>query len=101
MTLDGSGSTDADGTIVTYAWTFVGSVPAGASLSITNAGSVKPTVYIPSGGTFTFQLIVTDNHGLSSAAATTKVFTGPVAVPGANQNGGCWSKRAIEWERFF
>ena len=88
VTLDGSGSTDADGTIVQWAWTYSGSVPAGIAVSISNAGSEKPTVYIPAGGTFTFQLIVTDNHGLSSAPATTKVFTGPVAVPGPNQTVG-------------
>ncbi len=87
--LDGSMShAFGSATIVAYAWTYVGSVPAGISVAITGAGTVKPTVYIPAGGTFTFGLVVTDSNGLTSAQAPTHVRTGPVAVPGPDQTVG-------------
>jgi hypothetical protein len=62
VTLDGSGSTDADGTIVEYQW------------STTSAGTPDPadgptpTVTVPLGvGTHTFRLVVVDDDGASSA----------------------------------
>ena len=53
---DGSGSTDADGTIVSYSWNF-GDAKSGSG--------VKPThVYIAK-GIYTVTLTVTDNDGLT------------------------------------
>ena len=53
ITLDGSASTDADGTIASYVWTTNGTQIA---------TGVNPTVTLPTGGT-TIVLTVTDNDG--------------------------------------
>ncbi|HLJ17180.1 MAG TPA: PKD domain-containing protein, partial [Bryobacteraceae bacterium] len=83
--LDGSGSFDPNGTIVQYSWTYAGSVPSGIQLTIQDPSAVKPTVVISQGGTFTFQLVVTDNHGAVSQPAQVHVRTGPIANAGASQ----------------
>ncbi len=83
--LDGSGSFDPNGTIVQYSWSYVGSVPSGIPLSISDPSAVKPTVVISQGSTFTFQLVVTDDHGAVSQPAQVHVRTGPIANAGANQ----------------
>jgi hypothetical protein len=83
--LDGSGSFDPSGTIVQYSWTYVGSVPSGISFSISDPSAVKPTVVISQGGTFTFQLVVTDNHGAVSQPSQMHVRTGPIANAGPSQ----------------
>src|SRR4029453_11030977 len=59
----GSGS-DSDGTIASYAWTFPGGSPASASLA--SPGNVA----YGSPGRYQATLRVTDNGGLTSAAAT-------------------------------
>jgi PKD repeat protein len=69
---DGSTSSDPDGTIASYAWTFGdGGTATGGKPSHTYATS----------GTFTVSLVVTDNQGATSAAATT-----PVTVTVATTN---------------
>lgn len=89
VTLDGSGSTDADGTIASYAWTQT----AGASVTLSSSTAVKPTFTAPGGltnSTLTFSLTVTDNGGATSAAdtvniavlaATERAVIGGVEVP--------------------
>src|SRR5919106_6878307 len=59
----GTGS-DPDGTISAYSWTFPGGTPASSTAA--NAGAVRYTT--PGTKTATFK--VTDNRGLTSAAAT-------------------------------
>lgn len=90
-TLDGSKSTDVDGTIAHYQWAQVGSTPG--PCIITNATSATATV-VPSGGAqwkpgvYTFQLTVTDNLGATSIAIThvNVNSTPPIVDAGANQN---------------
>lgn len=89
VTLDGSGSTDADGTIASYAWTQT----AGTSVTLSSSTAVKPTFTAPGGlanSTLTFSLTVTDNGGATSAAdtvniavlaATERAVIGGVEVP--------------------
>ena len=77
VTLDGSASTDADGTITAYAWNFGnGTTGSGATPSATYA----------SAGTFTVTLTVTDNGGATNQSATTVTVNAntqpPVARPG-------------------
>ncbi len=67
VNLDGSGSSDADGTIADYNWTLV-SGPG--SITINNANTAKPSVIGLIPGTYVFQLTVTDNSG---ATATDQV----------------------------
>ena len=60
VTLDGSGSTDSDGTIVAYAWTQTAG--PGVTLSATNQAVVTFTVpNVTETTTFSFELTVTDD----------------------------------------
>ena len=76
VTLDGSGSTDSDGTVASYAWT---GVPDAAD-------TVNPTVTLGA-GEHTFTLVVTDNDGATSAADTVTIFVNipPLADAGADR----------------
>lgn len=61
-TLNGSGSTDSDGTIISYAWSQL----SGPSCSISNPSSVStPVTGMTTPGIYTFNLLVTDNNGLT------------------------------------
>lgn len=65
VTLDGSGSTDSDGTIASYAWTQT----AGTTVALTGASTSGPSFTAPAtvaGDTLTFQLTVTDDGGATS-----------------------------------
>ena len=67
VTLDGSGSSDPDGTIAGYAWT----QPSGTTVALTGADTAGPTFTAPAtAATLTFSLIVTDNDGDGSTADT-------------------------------
>jgi PKD repeat protein len=66
VTFDGTGSSDPDGTIASYAWDFGdGSTGTGAT----------PTHAYASPGNFTVTLTVTDNEGASSTCTTTANIT--------------------------
>ncbi|MFT3825519.1 MAG: PKD domain-containing protein [Chitinophagaceae bacterium] len=81
-TLNGSASNDPDGSIATYAWSYV-SGPT--QYTITSSSAVSTTVTGLAAGTYTFKLTVTDNSGASSSA-TVKVIVNPAPnqVPVAN-----------------
>ncbi|MEO8314278.1 MAG: PKD domain-containing protein [Pseudomonadota bacterium] len=87
VTLNGTGSTDSDGTIASYAWTQTGGTP----VTLNNATTSQPNFIAPQGtvtATLTFQLIVTDNGGATGGASTTITVNGnavPVANAGAPQ----------------
>ena len=62
VTLDGTKSTDADGTIASYRWAQID----GQQVALSNVTASKPTFtspYIKGGDTLVFQLTVTDNDG--------------------------------------
>ncbi len=70
--LDGSASSDADGSALTYLWT----APAGVSLSA--LGAAQPTFMAPSQvGSYRFILVV--NDGLTDSAPDTVVVTVPAS----------------------
>ena len=78
IVFDGTGSTDADGSIVAWAWNFGdGNSGTGAS----------PTHTYQSDGTFTVTLTVTDNGGATNAASTTATITPSPIPPSANAGG--------------
>ncbi|MFL6486078.1 MAG: PKD domain-containing protein, partial [Nitrososphaera sp.] len=64
--LDGSASTDPDGTIASYSWTQT----AGTAATLTGADSATPSFTAPdvgaNGDTLTFELKVTDNDGVTA-----------------------------------
>jgi hypothetical protein len=60
VTVNGSGSSDADGTITTYAWT---KISGPATFTITSPSSVSTTITGLVEGTYVFRLTVTDNDG--------------------------------------
>ena len=62
-TLNGTGSSDPDGTIVTYAWSKV----SGGSATITSPSSATTTVTGLSQGVYYFRLAVTDDSSATSA----------------------------------
>lgn len=68
--LDGTASTDSDGTIVSYAW----SQTAGTTVTLSSASDATPTFTTPSGAgeVLTFQLTVTDN-GAETATDTVDI----------------------------
>src|SRR6185295_9458104 len=64
VTLDGSGSQDADGTIASYAWTQL----SGPAVSLAGAGASVASFTAPPTGTLGFELTVTDSDGLTDTA---------------------------------
>ncbi len=84
VTLDGTGSSDSDGTVTGYQWTQTGGTP----VTITNATTSIATFTAPAGpATLTFQLEVTDNDGATNTATTTvTVNARPTANAGPDQS---------------
>jgi hypothetical protein len=93
FTLSGSKSTDATGTILTYAWVQLSGPNTAA---VATPGVVSSVVSNLQAGTYQFKLTVTDNNGLSAtdimtlvvnaAAAPPPANKPPVAVPGPDQH---------------
>jgi hypothetical protein len=80
VTLNGTASNDPDGSIAAYAWTQT----AGTGVTLLNAGTSQPSFVAPPGAataTLTFSLVVTDNLGGTSLAATVTIT---VITPPAN-----------------
>lgn len=69
--LDGSKSTSADGQPLSYAWSFV-SKPTGSNAVLTGANTAKPTFVPDKAGSYTVQLVVSEN-GVSSPRAVALV----------------------------
>jgi gliding motility-associated-like protein len=61
ITFTGSGN-DTDGTISNYSWSQVGASTA----TLSNQNTVTLTAVVPSAGTYTFRLTVTDNEGATA-----------------------------------
>ena len=80
VTLDGSGSSDADGTISAHLWTQT----AGPTVDLAGADTASPTFDAPpvtADTDFTFSLTVTDNDGAASAADTVIITVNDVPAP--------------------
>ncbi len=89
VTLNGSGSTDANGDPLTYNWSLT-SKPAGSAAALTNATNVRPTFTVDLAGAYVISLTVSD--GTATSAADQVVVTAvvgnapPVANAGPDQN---------------
>lgn len=68
VTLDGSGSSDANGNTLTYAWTLT-SRPPGSAAALADATSVKPTFLADVAGTYVASLVVSDGTAASQSAS--------------------------------
>jgi PKD repeat protein len=69
ITLDGSDSADADGTIVLYQW----DINNDGACDYVSSSSIQSHTYAQQ-GTYTIKLRVTDNNGAISEAATTAII---------------------------
>ena len=70
--LNGSGSTDANGAPLTYAWTLL-TKPGGSAAALSNNNVVNPTFVADVAGTYVAQLIV--NNGTANSAPDTVTIT--------------------------
>ena len=81
VTLDGSASTDTDGTIAGYAWTQT----TGTAVTLDETVPAMPTFTAPNVGAddiLTFELVVTDNDGAASLADSVIITINPtLALP--------------------
>ena len=71
VTLDGSGSSDADGNNLTFGWSFT-SRPAGSTASLSDPTAIGPTFTADVAGLYVVQLIVNDSE-LSSLPDTATI----------------------------
>ena len=86
IVLNGAASSDVDGNLLTYAWTFL-SKPAGSKATLKNPTRVNPSFVIDLPGNYVIQLIVNDGL-VNSTPATVTISTlnsPPVAVAGPDQ----------------
>ena len=89
VTLDGSGSTDANGDTLTYKWVLLAK-PIGSSAALSSTTTAKPTFTADLVGVYVASLVVSDSK-LSSEILTTTVTAAaanvaPVANAGPYQN---------------
>lgn len=89
VTLDASGSVDANGDALTYKWAFK-SRPAGSTAALSSATDAKPTFMADVAGTYVVTLIVNDGKVDSPPIDVTITATvanaAPVANAGPDQN---------------
>ncbi|MGR9106888.1 MAG: PKD domain-containing protein [Gammaproteobacteria bacterium] len=85
ITLDGSGSSDVDGDVLSYRWSL--STPAGSSASLSDPTVVNPMFVIDVPGTYVAQLIVNDGtvDGEADSVVVNTINSAPVADAGPNQ----------------
>jgi hypothetical protein len=79
VVLNGSASTDPDGSVSGYAWTQTG----GPAVVLNGAATAQPTFVAPaltSVSTLNFSLVVTDNRGAASLASTVTITVNPNAM---------------------
>ncbi|HIP52503.1 MAG TPA: DUF1080 domain-containing protein [Chromatiales bacterium] len=89
VTLDGSGSSDSDGTIAQYLWTQIVN-PGDPTVTLSDSSAVSPTFTAPSVQnqvSLVFELQVTDNDGATDTdqVTITVTNTAPTADAGADQ----------------
>jgi hypothetical protein len=86
VTLDATGSTDADGDPLTYRWTLT-SRPTGSTAALSSSTAARPTFTVDRGGTYLFTLVVNDGRA-DSAPVQMRVSTvngAPIANAGPSR----------------
>jgi subtilisin family serine protease len=89
VTLNGTGSSDADGTVVAYAWTQL----SGPPVTLSGAGTAIASFTAPTQGTLVFALTVTDSDGLTGTAQVT-IPIAPLPVANATASDAVVSQDA-------
>ena len=79
VTLNGTASSDPDGTIASYAWTQTAGTPTVTLTSGTTSQPTFPAPTVATAASLTFSLVVTDNRGATSPAASVNVTVNPAA----------------------
>ncbi len=96
VNLSGSGSSDADGDALTYAWS-VTARPSGSTAALSSTTIVNPTFRPDKSGSYTIQLIV--NDGETNSAADTMTITAsnraPTAEAGTGNSALLYANRAV------
>jgi hypothetical protein len=73
VTFDGSSSSDAEGSALTYTWTVA--APAGSTATLSAAATARPSLTPDVAGTYTLSLVVNDGALNSSPATATQTVT--------------------------
>ena len=92
VAFDGGTSSDPDGVVVGYSWNFGDPASAGANTSTLR----NPSHTYAAPGVYTATLVVTDNQGNASAAATQVITVSGTALPNSVHVGsmtGSWVRR--------
>ena len=85
VSLDGSGSSDANGDVLSYSWSLT-SKPSGSNANLSGSTSSKPTFVADLGGNYVVTLVVNDGKANSSPSTVTiSANTAPVARAGSAQ----------------
>jgi hypothetical protein len=91
--LDGSGSTDSDGTVQGYLWRVISNT--GSAITLSSPTAESPTFTSPNVScTIVLGLIVTDNDGLQSSEDTMQVDVISRLMTRIAQ-GGSWSEKSL------
>ena len=84
--LNGSGSTDVDGDLLSFAWSLTSS-PAGSAATLSSTSAINPTFVVDLPGTYVAELIVDDGFvpSVADTVQITTVNSPPVADAGGDQ----------------
>jgi len=79
ITLDGTSSTDAGGSISTYAWTMTVK-PAGSTATLSSASGANVSLVPDLSGSYSITLTVTDSNGMSAAQTMALQVTSSIPI---------------------
>jgi chitinase len=89
--LDGSASSDANGDSLSYNWSIT-SMPAGSTLTLSNAANVNPTLIPSVAGNYIISLTVNDGRINSNSSSVTITVAAPTIVGGIISANTTWTK---------